>query len=228
MAPSDDGAFRIAGGDARLWVRFEKKAVKNAFKSEMEGRPIYEEVNYVRIQQPGERDVYNQPATQDHIRRFPKQWEAFQKGAEQIPEGTPIALLFPNEEAVREVLLDLKILTVEQLASCSEHAIERLGMDGRRYVAKAKAALDKSEALKEVTLLTHKYNESQDQIKVLQDANARLIERVQRLEDREAEEREEEPVARRRGRPPKQQQESEWSAVRRAQTPPPERSEVVG
>lgn len=217
--------MRLAGGDARLWVKFERKAVRNAFKSELEGRPIYEEVDYVRIQQPGERDVYNQVATEDHKRRFPQQWAQFLAGAEQLPEGTPVGLLFPNQESVKEILLDLKIYTVEQLAQLSEHAIERLGMDGRKYVLKAKAALDKSEALKEVNRVNQELQDTKDQLRVVQQANARLLERMQQLEDRMAEPESDEAPPPRRGRPPKQ--EPTFQSMRAA-APPPERPEIVG
>jgi hypothetical protein len=183
MAPDPmSGVMRLQGGDGRLWVRFEKRSRRNAYKSEQEGRPIYEPIDYVRIQQPGERDQWVGPVTPDHKARFPRQWEQYLKETEQSPEGTPIQLLFPNEPHIIELLLDLKIETVEQLSQVTEQGIDRLGMDGRKYVGKAQAAMDKSEALKEVTKLSHELQDAQDQLGILKEANAGLHARMQALE----------------------------------------------
>lgn len=184
MAPDPmSGVMRLEGGDGRLWVRFERRSRRNAYKSEIEGRPIYEPIDYIKIQQPGERDQWVGPVTEAHKARFPKQWEQYQKDTEQTPEGTPVSLLFPNEPHVIELLLDLKVQTIEQLAQLTEQAIDRLGMDGRKYVAKATAAMDKSEALREVTKLTHELTAAKDELSVLREANTALQGRMQALED---------------------------------------------
>lgn len=184
MAPDPmSGVMRLEGGDARLFVRFEKRSRRNAYKSDLEGRPVYEPVDYVRIKQPAERDEWVGPVTEAHKHRFPRQWEQYQKEAEQTPEGTPVELLFPNEPHVIELMLDLKIQTIEQLATITEGGIERLGMQGRKYVTKAQAAMDKSEALKEVTKLTRELADAQDELATLRGANERLQARMQALED---------------------------------------------
>lgn len=170
MAPDPGGQLRLAGGDSRLWVKFERRSRRNPYKSELEGRPIYEPVDYVKIQQPGERDQWVGPATETHRMRFPAQWAAYQEQSEQTPEGTPVQLLFPNEPHIVELLLDLKVQTMEQLSSLTEQGIDRLGMDGRKYVAKAQAALDRSEALREVTRLEHVVGQQTDEIAVLKGA----------------------------------------------------------
>lgn len=184
MAPDPmSGVMRLQGGDGRLWVRFEKRSRRNAYKSDLEGRPIYEPIDYIRIQQPGERDQWVGPVTEAHKARFPRQWEQYQQETDQTPEGTPVALLFPNEPHIIELLLDLKVQTVEQLAGLTEQAIDRLGMDGRKYVTKAQAAMDKSEALREVTKLTHELEDARDELKTLKDANNTLQARMAALEE---------------------------------------------
>lgn len=184
MSPDPmSGVMRLEGGDQRLFVRFEKRSRRNAYKSDLEGRPVYEPVDYVRIKQPAERDEWVGPVTEAHKHRFPRQWEQFQKETEQTPEGTPVELLFPNEPHVVELMLDLKIQTIEQLAGITEGGIERLGMQGRKYVNKARAALDKSEALKEVTKLTRELDDARDELATLKGANERLQARMQALEE---------------------------------------------
>lgn len=176
------GIYRPAGGDERLWVKFSRKSRRNAFRSEQEGRPIYEPVDYVTIQQPGERDQLVTPVREEHKLRFPRQWAAYQQSVDQASPGTPVQILFPNEPHITDLLLDLHIQTVEQLAQLSEHGIERLGMDGRKYVQKAKAAMEKSESIKEVTRIQHELTEAQSEIAVLKANNEQLLRRLDALE----------------------------------------------
>lgn len=167
MQPDAFGQLRLAGGDRNLHVWFTRKSRKNAYQSDLQGRPVYEPIDYVKIQQPGERDYFEGPVTQAHISRFPDRYRQFLDQVDQIPEGTPIKLLFPNEDAVVETMLDLKIQTVEQLATITEQGIERLGMMGRKYVAKAQQAMDKAEARQEVTRLERVVADQTDEIAVL-------------------------------------------------------------
>lgn len=196
------GEVQVGGGDARLWVKFEKKSRRNAFRSEQEGRPIYEPIDYVRIQQPGERDQLVRPVREEDKLRFPRQWAAYQADSEQVPDGTPIQLLFPNEPHIVELLHDLKILTVEQLAKLTEHGINRLGMDGRKYVQRALAAMDKAENSKEVNRLARELADATDRMEVLERANQRLLERLDALEaEAEANDEPEHAVRRARRKP---------------------------
>lgn len=172
MAPDAFGQLRLAGGDARLFVQFRRTSRRNGFKSDQEGRPIYEPADFVKIQQPGERDCFDGPVTEAIKARFPDRYKQFLENVEQVPEGTPVQLLFPNQPHVVETMLDLRIQTVEQLAAISEHGIERLGMDGRKYVVRAQAAMEKSEALREVTKLEHVVADQADEIDVLKQSLA--------------------------------------------------------
>ena len=116
-------------------------------------------------------------------------------------------MLFPNEKHVVEMLRDLHIMTVEQLAQVSEHAIRRMGMDGRKYVAKAQAALDQTAAAKEVGRLTRALEEEKERSMLLDDNMKLLQGRFDALERRLHQRLDEElddPQPRRRGRPPKE------------------------
>lgn len=167
MTPNAFGQLRLAGGDENLNVWFSRKSRKNSYQSEVQGRPVYEPVDYIKIQQPGERDMFEGPVTEDHKRRFADRYRQFLANVDQVPNGTPIKFLFPNQDEVVNTMLDLKILTIEQLASITEQGIERLGMDGRKYVARAQQALDRSEALREVTRLEVVITDQADEIAVM-------------------------------------------------------------
>jgi hypothetical protein len=138
----DANAFdnRFAG-DAKLYVVFHMHAVKNGFKSEQEGRPIFEDVPYIRIHVPGDKtSVVEHAVTDEEKMRFPAQWEKFQKNMEQSPEGTPLEqwpLLTVSQ--VHEFKA-LNVLTVEQLAGMADASAQRF-MGGNELRRKAQAFL---------------------------------------------------------------------------------------
>lgn len=175
------GLARPAGGDTKLWVKFVRRSRINAAKSEAAGRPIHEACDYVQIQQPGERDRVDRPVTEWDKARFPRHWAQYQQQIEQTAEGTPVQYIFPTQPEVVELLADIHVDTVEQLAGLGETGIERLGMNGRRHVERAKAALDKSASVQEVAKLSRAIDELTEQNKILTDANVELGRRIDAL-----------------------------------------------
>lgn len=127
--PNFEGA--INNPDSRLVVRFYNKPVKNEFKTQQEGRPIFEDVDFVTIFTPGDSTtVIDTPAREDHKTRFPLHWAAYQNahGGEQKEIGTPLSqwpLLTPSQA---EELKALKFFTVESVAGASDASIQRIGM----------------------------------------------------------------------------------------------------
>lgn len=131
------------GEDRNLLVMFYNKSIHNAVKSREAGKPIHESRIYVKIQSPGETlNVIDRPMKDEDKERFPKQWSQFVHNRTQVPEGTPVALLFPNYPHVAENLQGLGIFTIEQCANLSASAIDNIGRGGQEYVNRAKAYLD--------------------------------------------------------------------------------------
>ena len=61
--------------DARLSVVFFSKPLKNNFRTEQEGRPIFDDCDMVRIYVPGDdKNIVETFVRDDHKRRFPLQW----------------------------------------------------------------------------------------------------------------------------------------------------------
>ena len=95
------GVAEYGGGDKGLVCMFYNRAVHNPLKSKEAGRPVYEDQVYVRIHPPGERlNIVDKPAAGEHQRRFPAQWAQFMQNKAQVPEGTPIDLLYPENPAI--------------------------------------------------------------------------------------------------------------------------------
>jgi hypothetical protein len=127
MLPSDEG-----NADSRLQVRFYKRAVQQEQETLEAGRPIYKEFDFVHICVAGdsltEIDTY---VTNEHKRRFPIQWAAYQNrvGAddEQIV-GTPVSEWPIVSKSQAEELRAMKFHTVESIANASDQQLQRMGM----------------------------------------------------------------------------------------------------
>lgn len=136
------GTVRTGPSDASMLCIFYKRAVHNEVKS-AQGIPIYEDVDYVRIQQPGETTkVVDRPAQQGDKQRWPAQWQAYAAGKDQVAEGTPLGLLFPKHPSAVAMLQAIGIMTVQHLASASATAIAAIGMHGQDYVNYAQKYLN--------------------------------------------------------------------------------------
>lgn len=138
-------------------VEFFSRAIENERLSREENRPIFEDKEFVRIKFPGDtKRVHVAPAGENYRRDpgsnswvsykedFPRHYELFKKGMEQIAVGTPISELPFLTEGKRAELRAINILTAEHLAGLEGPSLDRLGMGGRELKNKAQAYLDKA------------------------------------------------------------------------------------
>lgn len=124
-------------------VLFYQRPVKDERASKDHNRPIHVNVDYIRIQQAGESStVIDRPANDQDKNRYRENWSKYIQNKEQVPEGTPIDLLFVNNPAQGENLKAYGVWTVEQCANLSAHAITSIGIGGQDFVNKAKAFLE--------------------------------------------------------------------------------------
>lgn len=117
--------------DSALWVEFVNEAVRNNFKSEMEGRPIFDDLIMTKIRVPGNSTLeISRPLLEEDKRRFPLQWAHFMntQGQGEAVTGTPISELPGISKAAVENLRALKFHTVEQVAEASDAAVGNLQM----------------------------------------------------------------------------------------------------
>jgi hypothetical protein len=75
----------------------------------------------------------------DHVRTFPREWEAYQSGQTEIKiDGTPLTEV-PGVDRNLALALKLKgVRTAEELAALDEAAATGLGMNMRTFVSTAK------------------------------------------------------------------------------------------
>jgi hypothetical protein len=117
--------------DSALHVEFRYDKLLNEYRSQQEGRPVYDWMDCIRIQVPGNNlTVIDRPAHSGDKHRFPLHWARYEQSKEtpgQV-EGTPIDqwALIGRDQA--ETLRYNKFFTVEAIANASDQMITRIGM----------------------------------------------------------------------------------------------------
>lgn len=136
---------------------FYTEAVENEGKSRDEGRPIFEDREFCKIQFAGDKDrEYHFPANEvwkerdnrgpamTYAQRFAKEYAAFKAGEDQSVNGTPLTeLAFLTKANVAE-LKALNIRSAEALAELPANLSKRLGMQGNTWKAQAAAHLERA------------------------------------------------------------------------------------
>lgn len=157
----------IYGDDTSLYAEFYDEEIYNTFRSDAEGRAIFDRVVYCKIIFPADRlktfiekvKMNDDNFGPSHPRRFPRQWAAYQAQHEQVPDGMPLEQWPPmTKQRVRE-LKSMHIHTVEAVAALTDQNGPNIGMDWRKLRDMAKATLKPNEAAKEISALTQKIEE---------------------------------------------------------------------
>lgn len=150
-------------------VLFYLRSVKDEKQSRENNRPIHVNMDYIRMQVPGESNtVIDRPATDQDKHRFHPKWNAYLHDKTQVPEGTPIELLFVNNPAMGENLKGFGVYTVEQCANLSAHAVTSIGIGAQDFVNKAKAYLDSASRGSNFLNLERELKDQKQQNRMLQ------------------------------------------------------------
>lgn len=138
-------AFKGRADDDKLMIKFEMFPHLNQGKSEEQGRPIYEDREYITIIVPGDKDsIVHRPVWKKDLERFPRQYAQFKANQEQTTEGTPLSLWGGCTLGQAKELEFFNVKTVEQLAELNDnlaskfHGVQGLKQRAKDYVAQAK------------------------------------------------------------------------------------------
>lgn len=118
-------------GTGGVTAIFYKKALPNNFKTEQEGRPIFDDVDMVKIYISGDsHNVIDTLVREDHKQRFPREWMNYMNkhGNDPHLSGTPLSQWPLITISQAEELKALKFFTVENVASASDAQLQKLGM----------------------------------------------------------------------------------------------------
>lgn len=188
LATYDSAAVMEVGArhamDKRLFVNFYRKAVLNKFKSSQEGRPIFDEVDYVRIIIPGDKyNVVDTPATEEHTRvRFAEQYERFLKGQEQATSGTPLEMWPQLTISQVAELKAINVYTVEQLAEMSDQLAQKF-MGNHQLRQKAKLYLEAAAGEAVTTKMQAELEKRDNEIETLKAQMAQLMATKQKAKE---------------------------------------------
>ena len=141
-AVMDAGTIARYAMDKKLMVNFYVRAVQNTFKSAQEGRPIFDEVEFVRIIIPGDtKTLIDTKVNAEHRTRFAEMYDRFKKGLAQATSGTPLEVWPQMTVGQVAELKAMHISTVEQLADLPDTLAQKI-MGSHQLRQKAQAFLD--------------------------------------------------------------------------------------
>lgn len=157
-------------GDDRLFVQFYVAPMRDDDATAAEGRPIFRDTEFIRIQQPGNLlSRIERPVRETDKQRFPRQYQAFRAGVAEQSQGTPLAEWPLVTRSQAEEFKYFKIFTVEQLAELDDNVAQKM-MGGQGLKTKAKDWLARAEGNKLSNELREQNTKLQQQIDELQAA----------------------------------------------------------
>lgn len=170
------GGNRQAGnGDERLRVQFSTFPQINEDKSAQEGRPIFDEKEYITIMVPGERDVVHRAVWAKDLQRFPLQYQAFKnKQNQDTASGTPLKMVTWLTPGQVKELEFFNCHTVEQLANMADSAASKF-MAIQRLKTLAKDYLKAAKEAAPLTAMRDELDKRDSQIAALQNQMAELM-----------------------------------------------------
>lgn len=193
-------ASDVVDPEAALWVKFYKRSVQNNFRSTKEGRPCFDEKDFISIISPGDQNnKVERPVSEGDKQRFPKQWANFQNGQSEKIEGTPIEEWPAITRAQADELKYLGIRSIEQLVSASDSQMQKL-MGGASLKMKATAFIKTAKDSAEAQRLAEANQALQNQIDALKAQIAALGTKAPQTAVNSDQTQ---AIPRRRGRPPK-------------------------
>ncbi len=158
-------------------ARFYDKAVKTD-KTTANGLPIFKNVTYVEIRlKDNNTEVFNQPASEEKIKRFPREYGMYQAAKQQAENGTPLNQFAFLTAAEIATCGNRGIFTVEALAGLSAEKVRDLGLENEHHLAElfmqaaksvdavAVFARKEEEYLNEIEKLKYENNELKQIIK---------------------------------------------------------------
>lgn len=167
--------------DRKLFVIFFKGTVKNETKSIAEGRPIFDEIDLVKIMTPGSRDTFVGDATPDYQARFPQQWARYKANQSQEVGGTPLNMVPWLTIAQIEEFKAFNVRTVEGLAGMAD-AVAQKFMGFHEFRRKAQAFLDAAKESAPIHKMQAELQKRDDEIAQLKDTVAALVKQQEEQE----------------------------------------------
>lgn len=134
---------RSSAGDRRTFPTFFVEAVELPTESAAEGRPIYRDVEMVKILIAGDSKTEVVRKVTDHMRRgeYRAEYDHWKRTQQQAVTGTPLEQWPGASASFIATCKRLNVFSVEALVGLGDGHLASLGMEGRTMQARAKAWL---------------------------------------------------------------------------------------
>lgn len=131
------------------------------------GLPEFKEKAYVRIKTRDNADVFDQPASQEHIHRFPLEYKRYLLEKQEVKQGTPLTEFAFLSKTQLEACKYRGIFTVERLAELEDDKAHSIGLTEEKELAIK--FIEASKNNKKIDDFTKKEKKYQAEIKKLKE-----------------------------------------------------------
>lgn len=161
-------------GDDRTPVQFYMGAWHDQSASEKEGRPIFKDMEYIRIMTSKDA-IIDRPMRPQDVERWPRAYAAWKATGVSEPgsQGTPLEAWPLMTRAQVEEYKYFKIYTVEQLAEMSDGLGQQI-MGFQKIKAQAKAYVEVAKGQAPLLQMQSELEASNSEIAALKDQLAKL------------------------------------------------------
>lgn len=137
----EQNAHTVSDG---VMARFYDRAIKTSAVDD-NGMPVFKTVCYCEIRlKDNTTEVFDQPATDEKIERFPVEYARYQLSKKQVSDGTPLEQFAFLTVSEVEACKYRGIFTVEALAALSDEHAHDLSLVRERELAQKFMALGKT------------------------------------------------------------------------------------
>ena len=169
-------------GDKGILVKFFVQPRLNQDQSNQQGRPIYDDSEYITIMKPGNlSSIVTRPVAKRDIARFQRQYQAFKASESDPVSGTLLRETPLVTRARAEELKHFNITTVEQLAEVNDIDAQKI-MGLVDLKNKARAYLEASEKNEAPSRLITEIDDLKSKLKVSEMNRMKLVDRVDELQ----------------------------------------------
>lgn len=139
LDPDNDFAFTQTGREPRNYVKFYRQWVRNNFKSKEQGIEVGEHQDFIMIVSPGQTktEVRRKASDADKM-QYAQEFAAYEQGKDMQMSGTPIELLPGLAAGMADAFKAQYIYTIEQMATVSDMAMQKIGMGAGEIRTRAK------------------------------------------------------------------------------------------
>lgn len=184
----EPGAYTPNQEAIRPEVRFETRAIEDRTKTIEGGKYLTKDVEFAVIRQIGGKDTVEKECTDELIRRFQAEYDAWKRNQEPPIDGSPIREWPAISPSQKENCQRIGIRSIEQLAAASESALEMLGQGSRALREKAKnwlaTANDTGKVAEEISALKVRMDDVESENVKLKEQAAKDSELIAKMKEK--------------------------------------------